>query len=516
MNIIKIAENILTAASACLIAGCGSVKYSFPDPDTNSREGSYVSRPGTFETKSGKYSADFGTITVPENRDNSASRLIHLPVIRIHSLSADTAEPVFYLAGGPGQSNIECIPLDTLLVRHDFVMVGYRGVDGSVRLDCPEIVDVLKGSEDPLAESSLKKLANAWEAVAGRFAKEGIDWNGYTIPQTIEDMESVRRAFNYRRINLQSESFGTRIAYLYGLMHPQSIHRSVMIGVNPPGCCMWDPRTVDEQLGYYGRLWAEDSANSARCPDLIGTMRKVLRTLPKKWLFFSINPGKVKIVTFCMLFHRNTSALVFDAFVEAANGDYSGLALLSMAYNYIIPSLMVWGEVAPKALSADLDSAKIRLFTDDSSSVLGSPLNKLLWGSLLYSKSPIRPIPEELRTPQPSDVETLMLSGSVDFSDPPKYATQELLPYLHKGRQIILSECGHVGDLIYLRKQSTKRILASYFSTGIPDTSLIEYVPMDFNIKWSMPTIAKVGVGTIAVIGTVAIVGIILLFKNGI
>jgi pimeloyl-ACP methyl ester carboxylesterase len=482
-----------------LLSGCGGLKYSFPEPAMPAADTAFISQPGTFKTKSAEYIADFGTITVPENRNNSGSRLIHLPVIRIHARSTTPDEPIFYLAGGPGQSNIECIPLDTLLVNHDFIMAGYRGVDGSVKLDCPEVVDALKENDDPLTEESLRRLAKAWEASARRFAEQGIDWNGYSIPQVIEDMETVRRILKYGRINLQSESYGTRVAYLYGLTYPEHIHRSIMIGGSSLGHFMWDPQTVDEQLRTYAQLWSRDSVMSARCPDLIGAMRRALQNMPKRYLFFSLNPGKIKVTAFCMLFHRNSAAMVFDAFVKADEGDYSGLALLSTGFDYIIPSMFTWGDFA-KGLSADMDSARIESYSKENpDAVLGSPLNTLLWKPLLYGHIPIQPIPQELRTVRPSDVETLLLNGNLDFTAPPKYATQELLPYLRNGKQIILSECGHVGDLIYLRKQSTKRIMASYYNTGIPDTSGVEYVPMDFEVSWSLPTIMK---GTL-IVGTV-------------
>jgi hypothetical protein len=38
---------------------------------------------------------------------------------------------------------------------HDVVLVGYRGVDGSSRLDCPEVVSVLKHSDDMLSDKAL-------------------------------------------------------------------------------------------------------------------------------------------------------------------------------------------------------------------------------------------------------------------------------------------------------------------------------------------------------------------------
>ena len=38
--------------------------------------------------------------------------------------------------------------LEGLVENHDFVMVGYRGLDGSVVLDCPEISDAIKFADE--------------------------------------------------------------------------------------------------------------------------------------------------------------------------------------------------------------------------------------------------------------------------------------------------------------------------------------------------------------------------------
>jgi hypothetical protein len=111
-------------------------------------------------------------------------------------------------------------------------------------------------------------------------------------------------------------------------------------------------------------------------------------------------------------------------------------------------------------------------------------------------------------------VETLLLSGSVDFANPAELATKKLLPYLKNGKQVILSECGHVGDVLNVFPESTRRMLTSFYDTGVVDTSMNTYKPMDFNVSWSFPTLAKVAVGTFAVVGTAAVVGIVLLVKK--
>ena len=393
----NLARIFIILTPAAMLLSCAGNKINYPSAPLDAKAGNLTLESGTFKTKSATYKADFGTLVVPENREKANSRLIELPIIRIHAVNKNPAEPIFRLEGGPGLSNVKFNPRAYLLDNHDFVGVGYRGVDGSSVLDCPEIERAFKGEgNDLLGEESLKKIGEAWTDCASRLKQSGADIDGYNIMEVIEDLEAARIALGYERINLLSMSYGTRVAYLYGLKHPNSIHRSVMIGVNPPGHMVWEPNTIDAQLQYYADLWAKDSSLSARSSDLLATMRHVLHNMPRKWLFFKINPGKVRIVTFALLFHRQTAPLIFDAYVAAEHGDPSGLALMSMAYNYVVPTSMNWGDMASKAVSADFDSSRdYSTEMDPRTSIIGSPMGKLLWGPLRFGAWPIKHIPEE-------------------------------------------------------------------------------------------------------------------------
>jgi pimeloyl-ACP methyl ester carboxylesterase len=495
--------------------GCGSKKVDYPAPSAKAEGGSFVSKPGTFKFGNKNYIADYGTITVKENRSNPSSRLIHLPVIRIHARTKNTNEPIFGLAGGPGQSNMNWSPVDSLLYDHDFVMVGYRGVEGSVVLDCPEVADAIKdGGDDLLGEQSLKQIAKAWQAGIKRFRANGVDLDGYNIQETVDDMEAVRKAFNYIKINLISESYGTRVAYIYGLMHPERIARTVMVGANPPGKFFWDPQVVNKQLNYYSGLWSSDSSKLNESRDLAATMENVLSNMPRKWLFFTINPGKLKVVAFSLLFQRKTAAMVFDSFIAAEKGDYSGLALMSIACDYTFPNMFVFGDLFLKAASADLEYLPaVMNGKKNQNTVLGSSLNDLLWKQVKYEKLPVKLIPGDLRSLKKSDVETLILSGSVDFSCPAENG-KELLSYLKNSRQIILSEYGHVGDLRYYNRQKSDRIITSFFNKGIADTAAVQYASMDFNVPLGFPLIMKIGISVIVIILMLIIIAIYNIIKK--
>jgi pimeloyl-ACP methyl ester carboxylesterase len=417
----------------------------------------------------------------------------------VHATDGEPAEPIFYLAGGPGQSNMDFKPPDELLVNHDFVLIGYRGVDGSVKLDCPEVIRAIKGvGGDLLSPPSLSGLSTAFRQCADRLKTEGVDLNAYTMIDVIRDLETARARLGYDHINLLSQSYGTRIAQIYAYQHSDIIHRSVMIGVNPPGRFVWEPDTIDRQIEYYGFLCAQDSACNACTSDLIRTMRNVFRKMPRRWLIFPVDEGKVKVITFALLYHRKTAAMAFDTYFAAEKGDPSGLALMTLAYNFMFPSMITWGDLAAKALSADFDKTRdYATEMDPPNSILGSPFSKLLWSLGDWTTAPI---PEEFRKTQNSYVETLLLSGSIDFSTPAAFATKELLPKLPNGKQVILAEMGHTGDLWKVQPVATIHLLKTFYDTGVADDSLFTYAPMEFEVTWGFPKIAKIAVASLVLI----------------
>lgn len=471
----------------------------------------YISQNGKITLGKKQYDVELGTIYVPENRQDSLPRLIKIPVKIIKS-PARSAIPIFYLSGGPGLSNLKFSPPGWLLENYDMVFVGYRGVDGSVKLDMSEFSQAFSKIKNPLSKKSLKILAQAFDSGLARMKNEKIDITAYTLMDVIDDLEAVRKVLGYEAINLLSQSYGTRLAYLYGLKYPTRVNRSIMVSVNPPGCFVWEPALVEKQLEYYSGLWCKDPAALKKSEDILVTMKEVLGSLPKDWFFIHIHPDKIKLMSFFCLYHRGdtmpNAAQMFDAFIAAKNGDYSGLALMSFFCDMMLPRSMVWGDSFLKAASADFDPARDYLSEmDPPGSILGSPFSQLSWGSAQMIKTPFQVIPEVYRTPQESDVPTLMISGSVDFSTPAENAVQ-FLPYFKKGRQVILSEFGHTSDLWNLQPEALKHLMLTFYKAGIVDDSLFRYAPMNFTPKTSFQSIAYTGIGVLAGGITLLIAGI--------
>jgi pimeloyl-ACP methyl ester carboxylesterase len=437
--------------------------------------------PESFEAERGEFQgapADTGTLPVPENRRNVDSRLISIPVVRVHATGEKRTEPLFVLFGGPGLSNIKGQRLWPWFYEHnDCVMIGYRGIDGSVNLNCPEIAEAMKGDE-PLSDEGLARIGAAIAAGFDRLASEGIDLDGYNVAEVAEDVEAARKALGYGKINLYGGSYGAMVAYVYCLKYPQSVGRVLLSGSSSPDTMgLWEPAAIDGMLERYGELLNESGQGAAMSTDLRATMRKVLATLPREWNGARIDRDKVRVMTHLNLHNVETARRVFEAYVAAEGGDYGGLAFLSAGYDGAVGWLN-WGDFLLKG--ASFNPAPARFYAnlpDPDDSVMGSPLAELAWGSLNRADRPVKPVDERYRGPHKCDTPMLLLHGTLDFSSPPE-CTKRFLPYLPNGHFVLKGELGHV-EVMTTQPEAFRHLFERWFFEGVVDDSKYEYAPVE-------------------------------------
>jgi len=451
--------------------------------------------------------ADCGTLVVPENRAKAHTRLIALPVIRVRARSAHPGTPVFRLEGGPGQSNFDFPAVRWLAPRHDVVLVGYRGVEGSSVLSCPEVVSALEHSADLIAPAATRAYTDAFRDCARRLQAAGVDLGGYSMAARTDDLEAARVALGYPRIDLVSESAGTRTALIYAWRHPASIERSVMVGANPPGRFLWDPATTDAQIARYGRLCARDATCRARTGDLAATMRT---RIPRHWGPLPIEPGNVRLATFFGLTESTKAASplsapsTFDTWISGAKGDASGFWLLSLMARLTLPDADVWGDAASIA-RADA-AASVRHFSRHRHSILGDPFTRFLWGGGgLMQAWPANHADDPYSRMRDSQVPTLIISGTNDFATPPQFATRELLPRLPNGRQVLVGELGHTTDFWHYAPRAGAHLIGTFLDTGRVDASRYPHRAMDFRPPVHHTTLAKELVGALLALGALAV-----------
>ena len=353
------------------------------------------------------------------------------------------------------------------------------------------------------SRATLDASSDAFRACANRLSSQGIDLAGYTVTETVDDLEAARQAWGDASVHTLSQSYGTRLALVWAWRYPESLHRSALISVNPPGHFIWYPEIIQQQLEYYSELCARDAGCAARTEDLAAAMGRVSRSMPDRWLLFPIQRDNVLMSSFMLLYHTTTAPQVFDAWLDADEGDPSGLAVLSIMADLLFPSAPIaWGESVAKVTSTDYIHVPGRDYLREMvphNTILGAPMS--LAGFAGARGWPGNLIDESLRQVQASSVEMLLISGSIDFSTPAQPATEKLLPALENGHQVVLREFGHTDDIWQLQPEATRQLLTTWFATGAVDDSGFVEQPVEFDPGIGIGTLAKLALaGTFATV----------------
>jgi pimeloyl-ACP methyl ester carboxylesterase len=158
--------------------------------------------------------------------------MIHLDLAILHATGDDPQpDPLFFLAGGPGQANVGAYRgyvRSWIRKQRDIVFVNVRGTGGDNNLQCE-----LFGGDDNLQGY----LENLFDVEAFRTCLEGLktkfDLAKYSTPMAMDDLNDVRKALGYRKINLMGTSGGTRSSLVYMRRHPDTVRSAILIGVAP-------------------------------------------------------------------------------------------------------------------------------------------------------------------------------------------------------------------------------------------------------------------------------------------
>jgi pimeloyl-ACP methyl ester carboxylesterase len=226
-----------------------------------------------------------GTYEVFEDRAAGKGRKIALRVVVVPARETPVEpDPVIYFEGGPGVSIVQSGPdvvaeLAAILRHRDILLVDVRGTGGSHRLDCPRpdggqampaIAQTLDTFMDPAA---LRRCRETLE-------KEN-DLSQYTTDSIVDDVDEVRAALGYPKVNVMGASYGTRAALVYLRRHPESV-RTVMISSVLPVDARVPTHLARHTQAGFDRLAADCAAEPAchsAFPDPKGDLDAVLKRL---------------------------------------------------------------------------------------------------------------------------------------------------------------------------------------------------------------------------------------------
>lgn len=191
-------------------------------------------------------------------------------------------DPIFYFAGGPGSAATEdaqgiASEFKKMREKRDLVFVDQRGTGGSNPLNCEffNVNDLQSyfGYFFPLEQ--VRKCRSELEPKA--------DLKLYTTTIAMDDIDDVRAALGYEKINLFGGSYGTRAALTYLKRHGKNVRTAMLQGVAPTDQFMpgdFALQTERALQGVLGECYADEACNKA-FPKLKDEVKAVLAQLIK-------------------------------------------------------------------------------------------------------------------------------------------------------------------------------------------------------------------------------------------
>ncbi len=396
--------------------------------------------------------AQCATLKVPENPAAPAGRKIALKIAWIPAARDDAAEPdpVFMLAGGPGQSATESYPqvasaFRELLKKRHVILVDQRGTGGSNALTCKETFDETQlPSPQAAADYTRSCLAALSSRANPRF---------YSTTEAIQDLDAVRKAIGAAQINLVGISYGTRVAQQYAARYPQSTRTIVLDSVAPNSLVLGNEfaRNLEDALDLQFALCAKTPA----CVQRMGNPREKLRTLmarlqsdPPLVAYRDgmsgeskqepLNPALVAGLVRMYAYMPLAASLLPLQLNEAANGRYDALMSLSKMLGEQMSDSITLG--MQLSVICTEDGSELEPNPADEDTLLGNDFSKYLSAQCAVWPKGQRPV--GFRKPLATSVPALLLSGEFDPVTPPRYG-EAVVKTLPNGRHLVLRGQGH-------------------------------------------------------------------------
>ena len=400
--------------------------------------------------------AECGVLWVAENPRQPGARHIPLRIARVPAISrAKRPDPLFVLAGGPGQAAgafyvTVAGAFARILRERDIVLIDQRGTGDSNRLDC-------KVDEDFMSHSSADQIDAATRACLASLAPRA-DVAYYTTSLAVEDLERVRAALGYARINLYGSSYGTRVAQHYLRHYPQRVRSVILDGVVPVEAALGASAALDAQAALDAVL--ARCAGERACHGAFGdpaqdyhAVRAALSARairlnvpdPSSGVPTALEFGPEELATVLRLgtYSSDYAALLPLLLHEAgARENYTPLAaqflMIERAYGQSVAAGMhnsvVCAEDVPFFDPRDVERTRQAAPYLGTTQIEGLKALCRLW--------PRGPVDADLHAPLESEVPALLLSGSADPVTPPAGARAAARAFPHS-RSLLLEGLGH-------------------------------------------------------------------------
>jgi len=399
-----------------------------------------------------------GLIERPENPDAPAGRRIPIHFAVVPALAKNSAaDPLFVFAGGPGQSAIRSagsiLPVFAQLnARRDIVFVDQRGTGKSNGLPC----DTPPATAPIAAQLDLAASAARIARCLKRIKAEGTaDLAQYATWIAVRDVDAVRAALGYERINLWGGSYGTRAALDYLRQFPETVRTVVIDGVAPADMALPTSFSTDADvmLQKLAERCAAEPACATSFPNFSAEADALLaraeRAPPRVALTHPLTGAREvvavdrRLIAAALrvpLYAPQLSAVLPHAVATAAAGDYN--PLLALAGSLAGEGAENFAEGMHFAVICAEDMSRI----DEAARATARQTRFGLSFAALYDDAcqhvDVRTVPPAFYSIAPAEVPVLVLSGGVDPATPPRHG-ESVAARLKKSLHLVAPHLGH-------------------------------------------------------------------------
>ena len=407
--------------------------------------------------------AECGRLPVAENPANPRGRQIRLAVAVVPAVStAARPDPLFVLAGGPGEAAstfYASVAGAFALIRrdHDIVLVDQRGTGGSNALDCPRGHSRGRNTAGPPTRAEIvveteRCLKHLRTHAHVRF---------YTTDLAVGDLDRVRAALGYRKIDLYGSSYGTVVAQEYLRRFPERVRSMILDGVVPAQLPIGALSALSAQRAVR-RILAECAGQRscrARFGNPMTDYRRVRAALAAHPVALTLpdptrgTPEHMRLTTYelgeVLRLASYTPALAsllpLDLHAAAA-GNYTPLGGQFLLIERLYSGAIALGMNNTVVCSEDVPFYRVtaRQRAEMRRTFLGTAALRDL--QTVCGLWPRGPVAADFHAPLRSEVPVLLLSGGDDPITPPRYAAEAARGYPNS-LSLVIPGMGH-GQLL--------------------------------------------------------------------
>ncbi|HEV2606373.1 MAG TPA: alpha/beta hydrolase [Xanthomonadaceae bacterium] len=429
------------------------------DPVPRRRLGTLEFQPCTLAPKfmTATIEAQCTHISVPEDYAHPEGRKIQLAIAWLPARNGTAPDPVFMLAGGPGQSALESYPgiapaFDETLKKRSVILVDQRGTGASNPLACEDKRGDKSSVEQQAADNSTAAVRRFTEHCRDSLAAKA-DLRFYTTSEAIRDLDAVRVAIGASQIDLVGISYGTRVAQHYARRYPTHTRAVVLDSVAPNELILGNDfaRNLDDALAMSFKQCGKTPQCIERMGDPRANLTALLAQLKAAPVPVSyrdpltgedkqenLTRGHLALVARMYAYVPMLEASLPLTLAEAKKGRYEPLMAQAKLVSGSLGESMTVGMQLSVICSEDGDGLKADPAYADS--VLGNELIDALREQCAVWPHGQRP--SDFHEPLKSDLPILVLEGEFDPVTPPRYGEQ-VVKNLSHGRLLILRGQGH-------------------------------------------------------------------------